>query len=61
MTDYWHGVTRAYLDGFQIVAVSFIGEFSLRFCCFVFDLNQLKVKFAFHYAITKTTTNNSIA
>ena len=39
--------------GFQSVAVYFIAEFSFRFCCFVFDINQLKVKFADYYAITK--------
>ena len=37
---------HAYFDGFQIVAVSFIAEFSFRFCCFVFDVKQLfKVRF----------------
>ena len=29
------GSHRAYFDGFQIVAVSYIAEFSFRFCCFV--------------------------
>ena len=43
----------AYYDGLQIVAVSFVASFSFRFRCFVFDVNQLKVKFAYHYAITK--------
>ena len=44
---YYHGVSsHAYFDGFQIVAVSFISEASFPFCCFVFDMNQLKVKFA---------------
>ena len=42
--------------------MSFMAEFSLRFCCFVFDVNQLKVKLAAHYAIIKKrTTNNFIA
>ena len=44
----------AYFDGFKIIAVSFITKFSFLFCCLVFDINQLKVKFADHYAITKT-------
>ena len=44
---------RAYFDGFEIVPVSFITEFSFPFCCFVFDINQLNVKFVDHYAITK--------
>ena len=35
--------SRVYCDGFQIVAVSFIAEFSYQFCCFVFDINQLKL------------------
>ena len=56
--DYKHGVSRcAFFDGFQIVAVSFIAEFSFPFCCFVFDMNQFKVKFKVkfpdHCAITK--------
>ena len=34
-------------------AVSSIATFSFRFCCFVFDVNQLKDKFADNYAITK--------
>ena len=33
-----------YDDSFQIVAVSSIAEFSFPFCCFVFDINQLKLK-----------------
>ena len=33
---YQHGVSRcAYFDGYQIVAVSFIAEFSFPFCCVV--------------------------
>ena len=36
----------AYFGGLQIVAVSFVASFSFRFRCFIFDLNQLKVKFA---------------
>ena len=32
-----------YDDSFQIVAVSSIAEFSFPFCCFVFDINQLKL------------------
>ena len=35
------GSRSAYFGGFQIVAVSFIAEFSYRFCCFVFDVKQL--------------------
>ena len=43
-----------YFDGFQIVAVFFIAEFSFRFCCVVFDAKQLlKVKFAVYYVMTK--------
>ena len=53
-SNYEHGVLRrAYFDGFQSVAVSFIAEFSFPLCCFVFDINRLKVKFAHHYAITQ--------
>ena len=33
---------------------TFIAEFSFRFCWFVFDVNQLKVKFADYYVISKT-------
>ena len=48
------GFRRAYFDGFQIVAASFIAEFSFRFCCFVFDVKQLlKVKFVVYYIMTK--------
>ena len=47
------GFRRAYFDGLQIVALSFIAEISFRFCCFVFDVNLLKVKFANYYAIKK--------
>ena len=31
-------ISHAYFDGYQIVAVSFIAEFSFQFCCFVFDI-----------------------
>ena len=35
-SNYYHGVLRrAYFDGFQIVGVCFIAEFSFPFCCFV--------------------------
>ena len=44
----------AYFDGFQIVAVSFMVEFSFRFGCFVFDVKQLlKVKFVEYCVMTK--------
>ena len=33
---------RAYFDGFQIVALSFIAEFSFPLCCFVFDINKFR-------------------
>ena len=36
----YHGIMRAYFDGFQIAAVSVIAaEFFFPFCCFVFDIN----------------------
>ena len=35
------GSRRAYFGGFRIVAVSFIAEFSFRFCCFAFEVKQL--------------------
>ena len=62
MTDeicrYKHGVLRcANFDGFQIAAGSFSSVSPFLFCCFVFDINQLKVKFVDHYAITKTDSN----
>ena len=44
----------AYFDGFHIVAVSFIAEFSFPFCYCFFYINQFKVKFADRSAITKT-------
>ena len=50
----------AYFDGFQIIAVPFIAEFSLRFCCFVFGVKQLlKVKFVVYYVhvMTKNGAN----
>ena len=34
----------SYFDIFQIVTVSFIAEFYSMFCCFVFRINQLKIK-----------------
>ena len=44
----------AYFDGFQIVAVPFIAEFSLRFCCFVFCVKHLlKVKYVVYHVMTK--------
>ena len=50
--------TRAYFDGFQIVAVSFIAEFSFRFCIFVIDVKQLlKVKFVVCYAMKKKVSD----
>ena len=43
-----------YFDDFQIVAVSFIAEFSFWFCCFVFYVKQsLKIKFVVYYVMTK--------
>ena len=48
----YHAVLTAKV--FKSVAVSFIAEFSFPFCCFVFYINEMKVKFADHYAITKT-------
>ena len=36
-----------------LMAVSLIAKNSFPFGCFVFDINQLKVKFVDHYAITK--------
>ena len=49
-------ITSAYFDSFQIVAVSFIAEFSYPFCCFVFDINQFK--FEGHYAKERKRTPN---
>ena len=33
-------IISAYFDGFQIVAVSCIAEFSFPFCCFVFYIKK---------------------
>ena len=47
-----------YFDDFQIVAVSFIAEFSFWFCCFVFYVKQLlKVKFVVYYVMIKMCAN----
>ena len=44
---------RGTFDVFQIVAISFIFEFSIDFCCFVFDVKELlKVKFVVYYVMT---------
>ena len=44
-----------FFDGFQIVPVTFIAEFSFRFCCFVFYVKQLlKGRFVVYYVMTKT-------
>ena len=67
MTDeicrYKHGVSRcANFDGFQIVAGSFSSVSSFPFYCFVFDINQLKVKFVFFFIqLRKRTPNKLIA
>ena len=62
INPYWYvhriistaGSRCAYFDGFQIVAASFIAEFTFCFCCFVFDVKQsLKVKFVVYYVMTK--------
>ena len=44
---------HAYFDGFQIVAVSFITEFSFRFSCFILTSKSLKVQFVVYYVMTK--------
>ena len=49
---------RAYFDGFQILAVSTIATFSVRFCCFVFDVKQLlKINSVVYCVMTKMGTN----
>ena len=46
------------LGWFSSVAVSFIADFSYRFCCFVFDVKQIfKVKFVVYYVMTKMDAN----
>ena len=52
----------SYFGGFQIVAVSFIPEFSFQFCCIVFDVKQLwKNKLVLYYVMTKCVQmNNSL-
>ena len=57
------GFRRAYFDGFQIVAVSFIAEVKFRICCFVYVVKQLlKVKFVVYYVMTNwVLMNKSIA
>ena len=40
------------------LAVSFIAEFSFRFCCFVIEVKQLlKVEFIVHHVMTKMSAN----
>ena len=52
---------RCDFDGFQIVSVSIIAKFFFQFCCFVYDVNHFKVKFAVYYAITNIVYDKIIA
>ena len=46
-------ISTAYHAVLTLMAVSLIAKISFPFGCFVFDINELKVKFVDHYAITK--------
>ena len=53
-------ISSAYHAVHTLMAVSFIAKFSFPFGCFVFDIKQLKLKFAYHYAIRKRNPNKFI-
>ena len=54
-------ISSEYHAVLTLMAVSFIAKFSFPCGCFVFYIKQLKVKFAYHYAIQKRTPNKFIA
>ena len=49
---------HAYFDGFQIIAVSTIAKFSIRFCCFVFNVKQLLKVNSVVYCVMATMGTN---